>query len=84
MLYVGIEDCEEGVVYIASYIWLNMVVAYYSKQHVARTLSEKCWYPSTKEQRVVWNVGTHLPKSNALSGMLLPIYQIATRCLECW
>jgi len=49
VLCVGTEDCEEGIVYIASYIWLNMVVSYYSKQHVAGTLSLKCWYPSTKE-----------------------------------
>jgi len=49
VLCIGIEDCEEGIVYIASYICLNTVVAYYSKQHVAGTLSLKYWYASTKE-----------------------------------
>jgi len=49
MLCVGTEDCEEVIVCIASYIWLNTVVAYYSKQHVAGTFSLKCWYPSNKE-----------------------------------
>jgi hypothetical protein len=48
MLCVGTEDCEDGIVYIASYIWLNTVVAYYSKWHVAGTLSLKCWYPLPK------------------------------------